>query len=307
MSPLRRPRILIVEDEAKVRTQFERALSRIGEVEVAERVDEVFYQLLTGVDLILLDIALEGEKVYEWQRAGVKILERIKQLRLPFRDIPIIVVTGLIEPAVEEKCRELGIVEFLRKPVSLQVLRRKVQTALEKQRQQEQRIRIFISSTMRDLKAERRVVRDAISDLGPKYDPLLAEDCRAHTKSPREICQQAARVCDIFILLIGKRYGAPLVKGNISPTEDEYNTARESGKRILVFVKEVPDREPLAEAFLAKVSDFKHGHWIKNFSDLHQLRFEVQEAMQEQAVSMRGREGTSIGRDDRTEGNIGHR
>lgn len=210
-----------------------------------------------------------------------------------------IVVTAVIEPEVEAKCHELGTEEF-RKPVAMKDLRRTAKEAWEEKRRHDQHIdqckKIFISSTMHDLEAERWVVKQAVEDLGHKYVVWLAEAVPPGSQPPRKICQQAVRECDIFVLLIGERYGAIRVKGDISATEDEYNTACESGKPILVFVKDVPDREPRARAFLTRVGSFIDGRWIKLFTDPEHLRFEVQKAIQEQAMNMRGGESAPMWR-----------
>jgi hypothetical protein len=132
---------------------------------------------------------------------------------------------------------------------------------------------------MRDLQAERQTVKRAILELGPRYSVELAEDCRARSQAPRQICHEAVRACDVLILLIGERYGEAIVEGNISATEDEYNVARKLVKPVLVFALKTNKREALERAFLTSVGQFATGHWIKEFRDLDQLYVEVQEAM----------------------------
>jgi CheY-like chemotaxis protein len=279
MADSKRPRILIVEDGERTRQQFKRCLSDLAEVSLAERVDEVLEELLTGVDLIVLDIHLEGEKVYDPSRAGVEILQRVRRQRAPFRDIPVIVVTALIEPEVEAQCRELGAVEFLRKPVNLDELFQTVKKTLEQITKQTKQIKVFVSSTMRDLEAERHVVKQAIQDLGPQYLVEMAEDWHARPGSPQSICQGAVCECNIFVLIVGSRCGDPVAPGGVSPVEDEYNTARDHHKPILVFVKKVQERDARMEAFLVRVSAYDQGHLLKYFDNLNLLRIEVQGAV----------------------------
>jgi CheY-like chemotaxis protein len=280
MQERERPRILIVEDVELMRQQFKRCLSDLADISLAERVDEVLEELLTGVDLIVLDIRLEGEKIYDQSRAGVEILRRVRRQRAPFRDIPVIVVTAHIEPEVEVQCRELNVVDFLRKPVDPDELFQTVKKTLEQVSGQNKRTKVFVSSTMRDLEAERQVAKQAIQDLSPQYLVEMAEDWHAHTGSPQSICQDAVRECDIFVLIVGNRGGDPVAPGGISPVEDEYNTARDHCKPILVFVKKVPEREPRMEAFLVRIGAYEHGHLLKYFDNLSVLRVEVQGALQ---------------------------
>jgi DNA-binding response OmpR family regulator len=164
-----RPRILIVEDDERTAAQFKRALERIGDSRTAERVDQVYREIIDfDPQLILLDIVLEGEKNFRPEEAGICILKQIKGLRPPFKEIPVVVVTALIDPKTETLCRELGAVDFYKKPVPLQTLRQAVQDALEEQfSRRQQQINIFIGSPMKELEAERRIVKDAIRNQRP--------------------------------------------------------------------------------------------------------------------------------------------
>ena len=274
------PRILIVEDDEPTATKYQRALEKIGYSRTAERVDQVYKEIIDfDPQLILLDIVLEGEKVFRPDEAGIRILEQIKSLRPPFRDIPVVVITALIDPETETLCRELGAVDFYQKPVPLQTLRQAAEKAIQEQfiRRQHQ-IKVFISSAMLELVAERQVVKQAIKDLGQQYFPELAEDWTARPEPPAEIWKRAVKECDIFVLIIGQEYGTPSLKGGISPTEDEYNQARATNKPILVFQKVAPEqnRDPGLTAFLTRLYDSSTGHLVRNFKNLNQLRSEVQ-------------------------------
>lgn len=286
MPKLNKQRILIVEDDEIAREQYRRYLSNLAEIKEAERVDQVLENLLDGIDLIILDIHLESEKFGDPSRAGVEILRRIRERQPPFRNIPVIVVTGLIQPEVEEKCRELGVVEFLQKPgVKLEYLYKLVKETLSAYAKAWQ-IKVFVSSTMRDLEADRRVVKEAIQDLGPIYFAELAEDWHARTGSPQNICREAVRECDIFVLILGTRYGDPVAEGSISPVEEEYNSAVFYSKPILVFVKESTERDPRLEAFRVKIGAFKHGRLFKKYNSLEILRIEIQNAIRAETVNL---------------------
>jgi DNA-binding response OmpR family regulator/CHAT domain-containing protein len=278
-----RPRILIVEDDEPTATKFMMALQEIGDSRTAERVDQVFKQIIDfDPQLILLDIKLEGEKVYKPEEAGIHILEQIKGLRPPFREVPVVIITAFDDPNIETLCRKLGAVDYYKKPVPLKTLRQAVERAIQEQfNRRQQQINVFISSPMRELEAERRIVKQAIKELGPQYNPELAEDWAARPEPPVQIWQRAARECDIFVLLLGREYGTPSPYTGVSPTEDEYNQAQDAGKPILVFQKELPeqDRAPGLIAFMARLYDPSTGHLVRSFKTPAQLRAEVPRAI----------------------------
>jgi CheY-like chemotaxis protein len=126
-----RPRILIVEDDKPTATKFERALTDIGNSRIAEHAEAACFQLIDfEPEVVLLDIWLEGERKFEARSAGISILRAIRKPTLPFAGIPVVVVTGLVDPDVERQCRDLGVTAFLKKPVALETLRQAVQEAL---------------------------------------------------------------------------------------------------------------------------------------------------------------------------------
>ena len=269
-------RILIVEDNEKLAEKYKRALKQIGDSRIAGTSDQVFEQIVDfDPQVILLDIVLQGEKVHETRGAGIYILKRIKKLRVPFREIPIIIVTGLIEPEVEIQCREFGAAAFFEKPVSIQKLRQAVKKALAEYLCKNKRFKIFISSVVSELETERWIVRYATEELGPQYNPQIIENYSARPEPRNELCLKAVKECDIFILLLGEKYETQI--------EAEYNAARETGKPILIFVKDVDvaKREPRLEAFLSHLRDPNTGYWVKLFSTNEQLRTEVMRAFKE--------------------------
>lgn len=126
-----RPHILIVEDNRGVAEQFQRALQEIGDSRIAERDEQVFAEIADFVpQVMLLDLVLEGETIHEPWEAGLRILEKIRNLPMPSREIPVIVITGRLEPEVETQCQALGVSGFLRKPVALDDLYQAVEKVL---------------------------------------------------------------------------------------------------------------------------------------------------------------------------------
>jgi hypothetical protein len=85
-----------------------------------------------------------------------------------------------------------------------------------------EQIRVLISSTARDLPQHRDKVRDACMDLGVFY-PDMMEHLTAADANALEISLAIADRADVYIGIIGFRYGC-VPEGNvISVTEAEYN------------------------------------------------------------------------------------
>ncbi len=126
--------------------------------------------------------------------------------------------------------------------------------------------RIFISSTTEDLQPERDAVEQAIQDL--RLEAVRSETVGSSNISPREACRIMAQNCDVYLGILGRRYGFELDEGR-SATEFEFDIARDAGKPILLYRKEVEDLEPKQEAFIERVMDFDTGYYARNFNALH--------------------------------------
>lgn len=134
-------RILLVEDEEKLRRALELHLRSMGfEVTVAPNAEEAL-SAIDRSDLILTDLRLPGMD-------GVELLSRV---RLTNSVSPVILMTayGTVESAVEAMRK--GASDFLTKPFSLDHLSSVVERALE----------------MRALRDENRKLRE---ELGKRYD-----------------------------------------------------------------------------------------------------------------------------------------
>lgn len=123
-------------------------------------------------------------------------------------------------------------------------------------------IHVFVSSKIEGLRNERLAVEQEIRSLG--MNPVMAEQpsMPAQTIPSKDACEQAARECDIYILLLGDTYGYEF-EPNLSVTQFEYRTARDLNKIILAFHLE-GEKEPKQQAFIAEVGDFKHGLFWKH-------------------------------------------
>jgi predicted ATPase len=115
----------------------------------------------------------------------------------------------------------------------------------------DQRVRVFVSSTIEELAAERAVVRRAIE--GVRLSPVLFElGARAHP--PRSLYRSYLEQSHVFVGIYWQRYGWVAPGMDVSGLEDEYLLSGPKPK--LVYVKRpAHDREPRLAALLDRVRD----------------------------------------------------
>jgi predicted ATPase len=113
----------------------------------------------------------------------------------------------------------------------------------------DQRLRIFVSSTMKELANERAAARTAIERL--RLTPVLFE-LGARPYPPRDLYLAYLRQSDIFIGIYGQQYGWIAPDQKISGLEDEYLNAGKMPK--LVYVQSpAPDRDPRLSEMLGRI------------------------------------------------------
>jgi len=116
---------------------------------------------------------------------------------------------------------------------------------------------VFISSVQKELAAERRAVKDFITN-----DPLLSrfipdvflfEDIPARDRKPDDIYLSEVEQRDIYLGILGNEYGWKNEDGK-SPTELEFEHATRSHRERLIFVKGNDDKalEPEMARLVAK-------------------------------------------------------
>lgn len=135
------------------------------------------------------------------------------------------------------------------------------------------RFHIMVSSTIEGLKRERRAIKVVLEKIYPQFHVHLSEDWGSDGCSPEEACLMLAKNCDLFILLLGKRYGNPPNGYSISVTEMEFEAARKSDThKIRAYLKETKSIEPEQIQFVKRVRDFRSGSLCPKFSTLQELR-----------------------------------
>ena len=109
-------RILVVDDEQRNRELLEGMLEILGyQAEFAGDGLEALAKVRLGVDLVLLDLMMPGMD-------GFEVAQRIREHQ-EYRDLPIIVVTGLDGKDVRLRAVEAGVNDFIGKPLEMAELK----------------------------------------------------------------------------------------------------------------------------------------------------------------------------------------
>ena len=113
----------------------------------------------------------------------------------------------------------------------------------------DQRLRVFVSSTLSELAEERAAVARAVTAL--RLTPILFE-LGARPHPPRELYRAYLAQSDIFVGLYWQRYGWIGPDMDVSGLEDEFRLSR--GIPRLLYVKApAPEREPRLAAMIAEL------------------------------------------------------
>ncbi|NUU05866.1 DUF4062 domain-containing protein [Leifsonia sp. C5G2] len=116
----------------------------------------------------------------------------------------------------------------------------------------DQRLRIFVSSTLQELAAERRAARTAIERL--HLAPVMFE-LGARPHPPRELYRAYLEQSDVFVGLYWERYGWVAPEEEVSGLEDEYNLCPPELPRLLYVKGPAENREPRLTTLLARIRD----------------------------------------------------
>src|SRR5919106_4518743 len=104
----------------------------------------------------------------------------------------------------------------------------------------DQRLRVFVSSSLQELAEERRAVRGAIESL--RLTPVMFEQ-GARPHPPRALYRAYLEQSEVFLGVYWQRYGWLAPGEEVSGLEDEYRLSGERPK--LIYIKSpAPDREP---------------------------------------------------------------
>lgn len=115
----------------------------------------------------------------------------------------------------------------------------------------DQRLRIFVSSTLQELAAERRAARTAIERL--HLAPVMFE-LGARPHPPRELYRSYLQQSDVFLGLYWERYGWVAPDEQVSGLEDEYNLCPDDVPRLL-YVKVSDHRDERLTGLLNRIRE----------------------------------------------------
>src|ERR1700745_1368216 len=115
----------------------------------------------------------------------------------------------------------------------------------------DQRLRVFVSSTLQELAAERKAVHDAVTRL--RLVPVMFE-LAAQPHPPRQVYRAYLAQSQVFVGIYWQSYGWVAPGEQISGLEDEYQLS--AGLPRLIYVKSpAPEREPQLAELLTRIRD----------------------------------------------------
>lgn len=131
----------------------------------------------------------------------------------------------------------------------------------------DQRLRVFVSSTLQELAQERATARQAIRRL--RLSPILFE-LGARPHPPRDLYRAYLGQSDVFLGIYWEKYGWLAPGEDVSGLEDEYRLATDKPK--LIYIKTpAPEREPRLGELVDQIRADDHVSY-KSFKTAAELR-----------------------------------
>ena len=123
---------------------------------------------------------------------------------------------------------------------------------------------VFVSSVIKDFEAVRAAVHAAVESAG--FRPVMSERDAASPLSSQSTLLDRVASSDIYLVILGARYGEPAASG-LSPTEEEFEEAKRRNRTILGLRQNV-DMEPAQVEFARQVGGtWEDGHLYATFDD----------------------------------------
>jgi hypothetical protein len=148
---------------------------------------------------------------------------------------------------------------------------------------------MFISSTMDDLKEERKKIEEIVTESGNR--PILAERIFDVENTPRKVIEKRVDECDCYIGILHEKWGHVPISDNpekLSITAIEYRRAKTNGVPVLILISNHM-KEPELEQFIDKISNIDTGVWRKKYENSNDLFLKVAQGITalERAVNAR--------------------
>jgi DNA-binding response OmpR family regulator len=158
-------RILIVEDESRIRAFLARAFAAEGfAVDVVEDGDSGLSRALSGnYDLVILDLLLPGLD-------GLDALGLLHRTRA---DLPVLILSARSDLPTKLRSFELGAVDYVSKPFALDELLARARVQLRRPRAVDEAMVIRVGDLALDLARRQASVGDTIADLSDREFRLL--------------------------------------------------------------------------------------------------------------------------------------
>lgn len=128
------------------------------------------------------------------------------------------------------------------------------------------KLQIFISSTFTDLKVERQAAVEAILKAG--HIPAGMELFSAGDQSQMEVIKRWIEESDVYVLILGGRYGTLETTTGLSYTELEYKYAIEKGKPFFALVMDDSLLDQRVSALGKDVLELKNPTLFEKFKTL---------------------------------------
>ncbi len=134
---------------------------------------------------------------------------------------------------------------------------------------QDERLKIFVSSTVEELKDARAIAKEAINHF--QFSPLMCEDWGAATESSRKTYLKEIQNSDVYIGIFWKNYS--------EPTVEEYREAIRLGKEILLYVKKEENelRNNNLKEFLTNIKNLDSGHIYYEYDTVVDLKARIKD------------------------------
>lgn len=137
--------------------------------------------------------------------------------------------------------------------------------------------RVFISSEM-GLREERHAAQNAIEELSRNssnlyFEPVMFEHIGARSESARDVYKEEVRKSHVYLGIIGKKYGTVIEEIGLSGTHEEYRTAYNAGKKILIYILDIDERKDVREESVKVfINELVEKHKYKKFKNEDQLK-----------------------------------
>ncbi|MBI3530211.1 MAG: sigma 54-interacting transcriptional regulator [Betaproteobacteria bacterium] len=255
-------RILIVDDEADIRSLLREVLSDEGyEIELAADAAQAYASCARrNPDLVLLDIWMPDTDgitlLREWSRGPT------------MADCPVVMMSGhgTVETAVE--AIRLGAFDFVEKPLSLAKLLRTVERALDAGRQKRQRAHALLPPSVASVGRSRamQLIRQQVQQIAPHDVPilLLGESGTGREAFARYIHSLSPRSAQPFVAVVAgslaEETAAALLHGRETAAGVEPGQYDQADGGTL-FIKGLEDLLPAAQRLL--LADIENGHYTR--------------------------------------------